>query len=92
LDVETRRDKIGFGWKDRKKGAECAMRRETIEHMWNGCIEMRERERKERGQTGLKGRLPDTNGVLERKEKEQGEEGGEKYYQRNGSGSEEVER
>jgi hypothetical protein len=51
------------------------MKRETIEHMWNGCSEMRERERKERGQNGLKGRLPDTNGVLERKAKEQGEEG-----------------
>jgi hypothetical protein len=51
------------------------MRRETIEHMWNGCSEMRERERKERGQNGLKGRLPDTNGVLERKEEGQGEEG-----------------
>jgi hypothetical protein len=24
--------------------------RETIEHMWNGCSEMRERERKERGE------------------------------------------
>jgi hypothetical protein len=38
----------------------------------------------------LKG--PNTNGVLERKEKEQGEKGGEKYYQRNGYASEEVER
>jgi hypothetical protein len=25
-------------------------REETIEHMWNGCSEMRERERKERGE------------------------------------------
>jgi hypothetical protein len=24
------------------------MRRETIEHMWNGCSKMREREEKER--------------------------------------------
>jgi hypothetical protein len=50
--VETRREKTGFRWKERKKGAECAMRRETIEHMLNGCSEMRERERegeKERG-------------------------------------------
>jgi hypothetical protein len=30
----------------------------------------------------LKG--PNTNGVLERKEKEQGEKGGEKYYQGTG--------
>jgi hypothetical protein len=27
----------------------CYEERETIEHMWNGCREMRERERKERG-------------------------------------------
>jgi hypothetical protein len=35
-----------------KEDAECAMKREreTIEHMWNGCSEMRERERKERGE------------------------------------------
>jgi hypothetical protein len=46
LDVGTRRDKTGIGWKERKEGAECAMKRETIEHMWNGCSEMRERERK----------------------------------------------
>jgi hypothetical protein len=34
-----------------EEGAECAMRREreTIEHMWNGCSEIREREKKERG-------------------------------------------
>jgi hypothetical protein len=24
--------------------------RETIQHMWNGCSEIRERERKERGE------------------------------------------
>jgi hypothetical protein len=28
----------------------CDEERETIEHMWNGCSEMRERERKERGE------------------------------------------
>jgi hypothetical protein len=28
----------------------CYEERETIEHMWNGCSEMRERERKERGE------------------------------------------
>jgi hypothetical protein len=27
----------------------CYEERETIEHMWNGCSEMREREGKERG-------------------------------------------
>jgi hypothetical protein len=50
LDVGTRRDKTGTGWKERKE--ECAMRRErqTIEHMWNGCCEMREREGKKRGE------------------------------------------
>jgi hypothetical protein len=35
------REKRGIGWKRRKEGAECAMRRER-EHMWNGCSEMRE--------------------------------------------------
>jgi hypothetical protein len=28
LDVETKREKTGFGWKEGKEGAECAMRRE----------------------------------------------------------------
>jgi hypothetical protein len=28
----------------------CYEERETIEHMWNGCSEMREKERKERGE------------------------------------------
>jgi hypothetical protein len=28
----------------------CYEERETIEYMWNGCSEMRERERKERGE------------------------------------------
>jgi hypothetical protein len=28
----------------------CYEERETIEHMWNGCVEMREREGKERGE------------------------------------------
>jgi hypothetical protein len=43
-DVGTRREKTGIGWKERKEGAECAMRgererareRERIEHTWNG--------------------------------------------------------
>jgi hypothetical protein len=29
----------------------CYEERGTIEDMWNGCSEMRERERKERGET-----------------------------------------
>ncbi|KAH0809690.1 hypothetical protein GEV33_013099 [Tenebrio molitor] len=37
--------------KKRKEGAECAMRREKqLSIMWNGFSEMRERERKERGE------------------------------------------
>jgi hypothetical protein len=48
--VGTRREKSRIGWKERKEGAECAMRRATIEQMWNGCSEMRERERKKRGE------------------------------------------
>jgi hypothetical protein len=28
----------------------CYEERDTIEHMWNGCSEMRERERRERGE------------------------------------------
>jgi hypothetical protein len=48
--VGTRREKTGIGWKERKEGAECDTRRETTEHTWNGCSEMRERERKERGE------------------------------------------
>jgi hypothetical protein len=51
--VETRREKTGFGWEERKKGAESAMRRETIEHMWNGCSEMRERERERERKNGV---------------------------------------
>jgi hypothetical protein len=38
---------------DRRRRKRCRMcyeERETIEHMWNGCSEMRERERKERGE------------------------------------------
>jgi hypothetical protein len=46
LDVGTRREKTGIRWKQRKEGAEFAMRREkTMEHMWNGCSEIRGRER-----------------------------------------------
>jgi hypothetical protein len=49
--VGRRREKTGIGWKERKEGAECAMKRErqssTI--MWNGCSEMSERKEKERG-------------------------------------------
>jgi hypothetical protein len=49
-DVGTRREKTSIGRKERKKGAECAMREKTMEHMWNGSSEMRDRERKERGE------------------------------------------
>jgi hypothetical protein len=40
---------------ERKEGAECVMKRERERerdhwHMWNGSSEMRERERKERGE------------------------------------------
>jgi hypothetical protein len=38
-----------YWWEERKEGAECAMRRERIDHMRNGCREMREKERKEWG-------------------------------------------
>jgi hypothetical protein len=50
LDLGTRREKTDIGWKERKEGAECAMKREreTIENMWNGCSEMSERKEKER--------------------------------------------
>jgi hypothetical protein len=46
--VGTRREKAGIGWKERKEGSKCTMwrerERETIEHMWNKCSELRERE------------------------------------------------
>jgi hypothetical protein len=43
--------KKSIGQKKRKEGAECAMRREKqLSIMWNGFSEMRERERKERGE------------------------------------------
>jgi hypothetical protein len=50
--VGTKREKTGIGWKG-KEGAECAMRREreTIEHMWNRCSEMREGEKRMGGNT-----------------------------------------
>jgi hypothetical protein len=35
---------------ERKKCRMCYEERETIEHVWNECSEMRERERKERGE------------------------------------------
>jgi hypothetical protein len=48
LDVGTRKEKTGIGWKAKKEGAECAMKRERQLSTWNGCSKMRERER-ERG-------------------------------------------
>jgi hypothetical protein len=50
IDVETRTEKRGIGRKERKEGADCVMRRETIEHIWKGCREMKEREKKKRGE------------------------------------------
>jgi hypothetical protein len=35
---------------EERKCRKCYEARETIEHMWNGCSEMKERERKERGE------------------------------------------
>jgi hypothetical protein len=46
--VGTRREKTGVGWEERKEGAECAMRRKR---QLSTCeMEMRERERKQRGE------------------------------------------
>jgi hypothetical protein len=44
--VGTRSERTGIRWKERREGAECATRREK---RWNGCREMRERIKKERG-------------------------------------------
>jgi hypothetical protein len=44
------------------------------------------------GQNGGKGKLQDTNRILKRKEKIMEKKEGEKYFQRNGCASEEVER
>jgi hypothetical protein len=44
--VETRRKNPVDGRRKRRRRM-CYEERETIEHMWNGCSEMRERERKE---------------------------------------------
>jgi hypothetical protein len=43
------REKTGVGWMERKERrcTMCYEEGETIEHMWNGCSEMREGERKE---------------------------------------------
>jgi hypothetical protein len=69
---------------ERKEGAECIMKRErereTIEHMWNGCSEMRERERKERGE------IPNEDGrkirwmkeIWKRRERIEKEKGGDR--------------
>jgi hypothetical protein len=46
--VETRRKNPVDGRRKRRRRM-CYEERETIEHMWNGCSEMRERERKEQG-------------------------------------------
>jgi hypothetical protein len=50
-DVETRREKTGIGWKERKEGAECTMRGDRQSSTFGmECSEMREREGKERGE------------------------------------------
>jgi hypothetical protein len=49
-DVRTKREKTGIGCKERKEDVGCAMRREIIKQMWNRCSDMRQRERKERGE------------------------------------------
>jgi hypothetical protein len=86
-------------WKENEKVGRKYLRwvlrvdRETPDYiMRKECKRNRLRVKAEKRAATLKGRLPDTNGVLERKEKEQGEEGRKKYYQRNGYASEEVER
>jgi hypothetical protein len=49
--VETTREKTGIGWKARKEGAECTMRRDRQSSTFGmECSEMREREGKERGE------------------------------------------
>jgi hypothetical protein len=42
------KEKTGTGWKERCRM--CYEERETIEHMRNGCSEIRKRERKKRGE------------------------------------------
>jgi hypothetical protein len=44
LDVGTRRERTGTGWRNRKRMCRmCREERETIEHMWRGCGKMRDR-------------------------------------------------
>jgi hypothetical protein len=44
--VGTGKEKEG----EERRCWKCYEERETIEHMWNGCREMRKREGKERGE------------------------------------------
>ncbi|KAJ3621510.1 hypothetical protein MTP99_003633 [Tenebrio molitor] len=53
-NTKERKMMTRFRWRNEKERKEekcrmCYEERETIAHMWNGCGEMRERERKERG-------------------------------------------
>jgi hypothetical protein len=48
-DVGTRREKTGIGWKERKEGAECAMR-ERERDRESSIRGMGERERKKQGE------------------------------------------
>jgi hypothetical protein len=56
----------------------CFEERETIGRMWNGCSEMRERERKERGeiQNEDRGETGWTKGGMKRRERMEKEMGG----------------
>jgi hypothetical protein len=50
-DVGTRREKTGIGWKERKEGAECAMRERERERERESSIRgMGERKRKKQGE------------------------------------------
>jgi hypothetical protein len=48
-DVGTRREKTGIGWKERKEGAECAMRERERDRQ-SSIRGMGERERKQQGE------------------------------------------
>jgi hypothetical protein len=49
-DVGTRREKTGIGWKERKEGAECAMRGERERARESSIRGMGERKRKKQGE------------------------------------------
>jgi hypothetical protein len=53
--VGTRREKAGIGQKERKEGA--TRRESQLSIMWNGCSEMRERDRKEQREILIEERM-----------------------------------